>query len=154
MIGVVKANAYGSAVDVIAKKLVSLGIDALAVAYTNEGVALRRAGIQIPVIVFYPQVHNFKKIIEQQLEPALYSKRSWLKFISIVKETRNSNYPIHVKYNTGLNRIGFNPNDIDWVIAELKHSPIQLKSIYSHWVRQKQEDLIKKQILKLTFLKK
>ena len=132
MIGVVKANAYGSAVDVIAKKLVSLGIDALAVAYTNEGVALRRAGIQIPVIVFYPQVHNFKKIIEQQLEPALYSKRSWLKFISIVKETRNSNYPIHVKYNTGLNRIGFNPNDIDWVIAELKHSPIQLKSIYSH----------------------
>ncbi len=132
MIGVVKANAYGSAIDVIANKLVSLGIDALAVAYTKEGVALRRTGIQIPIIVFYPQIHNFKKIIEQQLEPALYSKRSWLEFISIVKEIRNYNYPIHLKYNTGLNRIGFDPNDIDWVIAELKHSPIQLKSIYSH----------------------
>ena len=63
MIGVVKANAYGSAIDVIANKLVSLGIDALAVAYTKEGVALRRTGIQIPIIVFYPQIHNFKKII-------------------------------------------------------------------------------------------
>ncbi len=132
MIGVVKANAYGSAIDVIANKLVSLGIDALAVAYANEGIILRRAGIQVPVIVFYPQVHNFKKIIQQQLEPALYSKRSWLEFIRIVKETQNSNYPIHIKYNTGLNRIGFNPNDIDWIIAELKNSPIQLKSIYSH----------------------
>ena len=91
MIGVVKANAYGSAIDVIANKLVSLGIDALAVAYTNEGITLRRAGIQVPIIVFYPQVHNFKKIIEQQLEPALYSKRSWLEFIRIVKETQNSN---------------------------------------------------------------
>ena len=64
MIGVVKANAYGSAIDVIAIKLVTLGIDALAVAYTNEGVALRKAGIEVPIIVFYPQVHNFKKIIE------------------------------------------------------------------------------------------
>ena len=92
MIGVVKANAYGSAIDVIANKLVSLGIDALAVAYTKEGVALRRTGIQIPIIVFYPQIHNFKKIIEQQLEPALYSKRSWLEFISIVKEIQNLVY--------------------------------------------------------------
>ena len=49
MIGVVKANAYGSAIDVIANKLVSLGIDALAVAYTNEGITLRRAGIQVPL---------------------------------------------------------------------------------------------------------
>jgi len=132
MIGVVKANAYGSAIDIIANKLVSLGIDALAVAYTNEGVALRRAGIQVPIIVFYPQFQNFKEIIEQKLEPALYSKRSWLEFIRIIKETRNSDYPIHVKYNTGLNRIGFNPNDIDWVIVKLKHSPVQLKSIYTH----------------------
>ena len=132
MIGVVKANAYGSAIDVIAIKLVTLGIDALAVAYTNEGIALRKAGIEVPIIVFYPQVYNFKKIIEHKLEPALYSRRSWVEFKKIIKEIRNSNYPVHIKYNTGLNRIGFNPNDIDWVIAELKHTPIQLKSIYSH----------------------
>ena len=132
MIGVVKANAYGSAIDVIAIKLVTLGIDALAVAYTDEGVALRKAGIEVPIIVFYPQVHNFKKIIEYQLEPALYSKRSWVEFKKVIKEIQNSNYPVHIKYNTGLNRIGFNPNDMDWVIAELKHTPIQLKSIYSH----------------------
>jgi len=132
MIGVVKANAYGSAIDVIAIKLVTLGIDALAVAYTYEGVALRKAGIKAPIIVFYPQVQNFKKIIDHQLEPALYSKRSWIEFKKIIKEIRNSNYPVHIKYNTGLNRIGFNPNDINWVLAELKNTPIQLKSIYSH----------------------
>tara|TARA_B100001057_G_scaffold411406_1_gene427021 strand:- start:1259 stop:2347 length:1089 start_codon:yes stop_codon:yes gene_type:complete len=132
MIGVVKANAYGSAIDLIANKLVALGVDALAVAYTNEGAALRKAGIKVPIIIFYPQVHNFKNIIEQKLEPALYSKRSWVEFKKLLKESQSSNYPVHVKYNTGLNRIGFDPKEIDWVIAELKHSPIKLKSIYSH----------------------
>ena len=132
MMGVIKANAYGSLIEVIANKLIALGIEALAVAYVSEGVALRKAGIKVPILVFYPQIRNFEKIIKYKLEPAIYSKRSWLEFKKIIGKNRNSNYPIHIKYNTGLNRIGFNPNEINWVITELKHSPIRLKSIYSH----------------------
>ena len=80
MIGVVKANAYGSEVNSIAKKLVALGIDALAVAYTEEGVQLRNQGIKARILVFYPQTENFKLLISANLEPALYSKKSWRAF--------------------------------------------------------------------------
>tara|TARA_B000000532_G_scaffold163226_1_gene131675 strand:- start:51 stop:1139 length:1089 start_codon:yes stop_codon:yes gene_type:complete len=132
MIGVVKANAYGSSINIIAHKLVELGIEALAVAYVDEGIVLKKAGIEVPVLVFYPQVHNFKKVIEYQLEPALYSKRSWLNFKKLVKETQNLDYPVHIKYNTGLNRIGFNPSEIEWVIKEIKENIFHVKSVYSH----------------------
>ena len=92
----------------------------------------KKAGIEVPVLVFYPQVHNFKKVIEYQLEPALYSKRSWLNFKKLVKESQNLDYPVHIKYNTGLNRIGFNPSEIEWVIKEIKENIFHVKSIYSH----------------------
>ena len=71
MLGVVKAFSYGSDSVVIAKKLESLGIDYLAVAYTEEGVKLRENGIKVPILVLHPQPHNFEKIIEHQLEPCL-----------------------------------------------------------------------------------
>jgi alanine racemase len=71
MMGVIKANAYGSLIEVIANKLITLGIEALAVAYVSEGVALRKAGIKVPILVFYPQISNFKKIIKYKLEPAI-----------------------------------------------------------------------------------
>ena len=132
MIGVVKANAYGSALNEVAHKLEALGIEALAVAYTDEGIALRKSGIKIPILVFYPQVDNFRRIIENQLEPALYSKRSWLTFKKLTLEIQKSNYPVHIKYNTGLNRIGFSPEDIDWVIEEINDCNVWVKSIYSH----------------------
>ena len=84
MMGVIKANAYGSLIEVIANKLITLGIEALAVAYVSEGVALRKAGIKVPILVFYPQIRSFEKIIKYKLEPAIYSKRSWLEFKKII----------------------------------------------------------------------
>ena len=80
MIGVIKANAYGGVSGPIAEKLVEMGIEALAVAYTEEGVQLRKLGIKIPLLVFYPQVQNFRTLIHNDLEPVLYSKWSWVKF--------------------------------------------------------------------------
>ena len=71
MIGVIKANAYGGVSGPIAEKLVELGIEALAVAYTEEGVQLRKFGIKIPLLVFYPQVESFRNIILHDLEPVL-----------------------------------------------------------------------------------
>lgn len=139
MIGVVKANAYGSALEVVAQKLVALGIEALAVAYADEGILLRKKGVNIPILVFYPQVQNFKKIIEYDLEPALYNRRSWLEFKKIVVETKQTHYPIHIKYNTGLNRLGFNFQETEWLIEEIKNSPFQVKSIYSHLAASEEE---------------
>ena len=73
LLGVVKANAYGSDLVVIAKKLEELRIDYLAVAYVNEGVRLRTAGIKTPILVFIPQVEDIDDIIKYQLQPSIYS---------------------------------------------------------------------------------
>ena len=132
MIGVIKANAYGAAGGAIAEKLVELGTEALAVAYTEEGIQLRKLGIKAPLLVFYPQEERFKDIIRHELEPVIYSKRSWKKFKAAVKEEKKSAYPIHIKYNTGLNRVGFHPDEGDWVLEELKTSFFKVKSIYTH----------------------
>jgi alanine racemase len=132
MIGVVKANAYGSLSGLIAKKLVDLGVEALAVAYTQEAVELREYGIEIPLMVFYPQVEGFRDIILHNIEPVLYSKRSWKKFKEALSEEKKSAYPIHIKYNTGLNRIGFHPREAGWVMEQLDDSSFNVKSVYSH----------------------
>ena len=132
IIGVVKANAYGSLSGLIAKKLVDLGVEALAVAYTQEALELREDGIEIPSIVFYPQVGSFRDIILNNIEPVLYSKRSWEKFKEVLSEEKKMPYPIHIKYNTGLNRIGFHPDEAVWVLEQLEDSSFNVKSVYSH----------------------
>ncbi len=132
MIGVVKANAYGSLSGLIAKKLVDLGVEALAVAYTQEALELREDGIEIPLIVFYPQVGSFRDIILNNIEPVLYSKRSWEKFKEVLSEEKKMPYPIHIKYNTGLNRIGFHPDEAVWVLEQLEDFSFNVKSVYSH----------------------
>jgi alanine racemase len=132
MIGVVKANAYGNLSGLIAKKLVDLGVEALAVAYTQEALELREYGIEIPLMVFYPQVESFRDIILHNIEPVLYSKRSWEKFKEALSQEKKSAYPIHIKYNTGLNRIGFHPNDANWIMEQLDDSSFNVKSVYSH----------------------
>jgi alanine racemase len=132
IIGVIKANAYGSASGAIAEKLISLGVEALAVAYASEGIELRQLGIKAPILVFYPQVDCFKEIIDHNLEPVLYSKRSWEKWVAESRKTKKSILPIHIKYNTGLNRIGFQPDEVHWVLEQLKNSTFEVKSVYTH----------------------
>jgi len=143
MLGVVKAFSYGSDSVVIAKKLESLGIDYLAVAYTEEGVKLRENGIKVPILVLHPQPHNFEKIIEHQLEPGLYSLRVLNLFLDTVKTTGNKNYPIHIKYNSGLNRLGFKQEDIEILEEKLDTSIIKVTSIFSHLAAS--EDLNEKE---------
>ena len=76
MIGVIKANAYGGVYGPIAEKLVEMGIEALAVAYTEEGVQLRKLGIKIPILVFYPQVQNFRTLIQKWFQDYMEKDRS------------------------------------------------------------------------------
>lgn len=132
IIGVVKANAYGLGAVPIAKKLCDLGVDWLAVAYAQEGIALREAGIQHPILVFYPQYENLPLLVEHELEPAMYSREILSAFEKVVLEKKRTHYPIHLKCNTGLNRIGLSPQETIELGEELKNRPFKIQSVYSH----------------------
>lgn len=132
LIGVVKANAYGLGSVPIAKKLVEEGVSYLAVAYSSEGVELRKAGLQCPILVFYPQPAHFSALVQHCLEPVLYSRYSWEQFNLNLQRQQITSYPVHLKFNTGLNRIGFPLTDLPWIISALDKAPFDLQSVYSH----------------------
>ncbi len=130
---VVKASGYGSDALAIARKLVSLGVDALAVAYASEGIALRKGGITCPILVLHPQEGNFEEILTHDLEPSLYSQRILKDFHRVAGKNKRKGYPVHLKFNTGLNRLGFRPDDIAFIQDEITDSPVlQVKGILSH----------------------
>ncbi len=132
MMSVVKADAYGHGATTIAKHLINLGTDWLAVAYAQEGVSLRKAGIKCPIIVFYPQYESIDTIIEHKLEPALYSSSFLTAFAKALGKYKQNLYPVHLKCNTGLNRIGLSDEDLDHFLSKKHDYPFQLKSVYSH----------------------
>ncbi len=143
ILAVVKAFAYGSHPETIANYLQGLDVDYFAVAYVSEGVALRDAGIIKPVLVLHPQAVNFKTLIERCLEPSLYSTKILNEFIAAASEEKQSNYPVHIKFNTGLNRLGFGESDIDHIISKLKETnSVFAKSLFSHLAAS--EDLSEK----------
>lgn len=142
-LAVVKAFAYGSHADTVANYLQDLDVDYFAVAYVSEGVDLRDAGIVKPILVLHPQVINFKTLIERCLEPSLYNAKILNEFITVASEEEQTNYPVHIKFNTGLNRLGFGENEVDDIISKLKTTnSIVAKSVFSHLVAS--EDLSEK----------
>jgi len=133
MMAVVKAFGYGSNAVVIAKHLQRIGIDYFAVAYTAEGIELRDAGIQKPILVLHPQPVNFHKLIQYQLQPSLYSSRILADFEQTLEKANQKNYPVHLKFNSGLNRIGFGEDEVDSLITKLsKTSRLRITSLFSH----------------------
>jgi alanine racemase len=132
-LAVVKAFAYGSDSVEIAKHLEKLNIDYFAVAYVKEGVALRDAGVKTPILVLHPQSINFKTLIERCLEPSIYSAHVLDEFIKITEAQSQKDYPVHIKFNTGLNRLGFEENEIDSIVSKIKSTTsIKVKSLFSH----------------------
>src|SRR5680860_912647 len=130
---VVKAYGYGSESAEIAKKLIELGVDYFSVAYTEGGIALRDAGITAPILVLHPQSTNFEAIIERCLEPSIYSEFVLREFIKTAEKLGQKEYPIHLKLNTGLNRLGFDENELDLVFDYLsKTKSVKVKGVFSH----------------------
>lgn len=130
---VVKAFAYGSDACEIANYLQTLNVNYFAVAFVHEGVALRNAGITKPILVLHPQAANFNELIYYCLEPNLYNAKIFNEFINIASAEKLTNYPIHIKFNTGLNRLGFSENDIDFIVKKLAETTaVNVKSIFSH----------------------
>ncbi|MCJ7467921.1 MAG: alanine racemase [Maribacter sp.] len=132
-LAVVKAFAYGSDASKIARKLESLGVDYFAVAYVKEGVALREAGITKPILVLHPQAVNFDTLIERCLEPSIYSPKILREFLEAARRHKQKGYPIHIKFNTGLNRLGFGENDVAYIMEQIRgRNEVKVASIFSH----------------------
>ena len=117
----------------IAKYLQKIGVDYFAVAYISEGIALRQAGVKTPILVLHPQENNLELAIEYCLEPSLYTLKILQTFTDLAQQHNQKNYPVHIKFNTGLNRLGFESYELDLVVEQLsKTSALKVKSVFSH----------------------
>ncbi|GIM53047.1 hypothetical protein CAPN004_20770 [Capnocytophaga cynodegmi] len=131
---VVKAFSYGNNHCEIAKYLEKKDLaDYFAVAYASEGVELRKSGVTKPILVLHPQVTHFQEIVTYELEPTLYSYRTLDMFLSFAMDNNLDSYPVHIKCNTGMNRLGFLPQQIENVCQILSDKKqIRVRTAYSH----------------------
>jgi alanine racemase len=133
IMGMVKAYSYGSGSFEVAKLLQDAGVDYLAVAYTDEGIALRQKGISTPIMVINPDERAFDTMLDYQLEPEIYSFAMLQAFAKACKNSGNNNRGIHIEFDTGMHRLGFDPSETEQLNLELKKYPfIEVKSIFSH----------------------
>lgn len=132
VMAMVKAYSYGSGGYEIANLLQFHGIDYLSVAYADEGVELRKSGIQVPIMVMNPEEQSLDKMLEYNLEPEIYSFR----VLHLLKERmidRLAPVYVHIKLDTGMHRLGFEEKDMDRLIRELKAmSGLRIASVFSH----------------------
>ena len=133
MMVMVKAFGYGNGGFEIAKLLSHHKVDYLGVAFADEGIALKNAGIDLPIMVLNPESTSFLAIIQHQLEPEIYSLKGLNAFLKIAEQKKLKNFPIHIKLDTGMHRLGFQENNLPELIAKLKdNNTVLVKSILSH----------------------
>ncbi len=140
IMAMVKAFSYGTGTFEIANLLQHEGVDYLAVAYTDEGVELRRAGVKLPIMVMNTNAVEFDKLVEFNLEPELYSFSILKLFKEYLEIRKIQAFPIHLKLDTGMHRLGFMDSDMDQLCAELSTCyPFKMKSVFSHLVGSESE---------------
>ncbi|MDN3675634.1 bifunctional UDP-N-acetylmuramoyl-tripeptide:D-alanyl-D-alanine ligase/alanine racemase [Flavobacterium branchiarum] len=140
MMVMVKAYSYGNGGLEIAKLLEHHKVDYLGVAFADEGIVLKNGGIKLPIMVLNPETTTFSAIIQHQLEPEIYSLKGLNAFLKIAKEKKLHHFPIHIKLDTGMHRLGFEANTLDELIATLKgNSTVEVKSILSHLATSDEE---------------
>lgn len=132
----VKAMGYGGGGSELAKTLQHIGVNYLAVAYADEGVELRQSQISLPIMVMSPEVDALEDIINYNLEPEIYSFKTLSEFIHKLDHLGISEpYPVHIKIDTGMRRLGFEEAGIEKLISELRKSPqVKVQSVFSHLV--------------------
>ena len=136
MVCMIKASAYGAGAVEVAKTLSDCGVDYLAVAVADEGVALRLAGIKSPIIVMNPEPSAFSTLFAYGLEPEVYSFELFDRLSEFAEMAGVEQFGIHLKFDTGMTRFGFNPeSDVPLLIAKLKESSrLQARSAFTHFV--------------------
>ena len=136
MVCMVKADAYGAGAVEVAKILQDHRVDYLAVAVADEGVALRNAGITSNIMIMNPEMSTFRTLFQYNLEPEVYSFRLLDALIHAAKKECITNFPIHIKLDTGMHRMGFDPvKDMPELIKRLKEQNAVIpRSVFSHFV--------------------
>jgi len=132
IMAMVKAFAYGSGGAEIASILQFNNVAYLGVAYVDEGVELRKAGITLPIMVMNADESSFSAIIDYNLEPVIYSFQFLNRFDNYIKGEGLPSYPIHIEIETGMNRLGFAINKIDELGEYLNQSSLKVVSVFSH----------------------
>jgi len=152
IMAMVKAFSYGSGTFEVANMLQYNKVDYLAVAYVDEGVALRQGGITLPIMILNPEVSAFDKLDEFKLEPVIYSFGLFDDFIGYVQSRGLLKYPIHLKIDTGMHRLGFEDFEVETLCDLLEENNyVRVKSIFSHLVASESaqhDEFTLKQILK------
>ena len=142
LVCMVKADAYGAGAVEVAKTLQDHRVDYLAVAVADEGVTLRRHGITQNIMIMNPEMTAFKTMFDYDLEPEVYSFRLMDALIHAAEQQGITGWPVHIKLDTGMHRLGFDPEkDIDEVIRRLKsQNAIIPRSVFSHFVGSDSDD--------------
>jgi len=129
----VKAFSYGTGSFEIANVMQHAGVDYLAVAYADEGVALRQEGIRLPVMVMNTEQGGFDNLLKYNLEPELYSIKITEAFLRYLKGVGRENYPVHIKLDTGMHRLGFQMQNVEELCLLLSQSVgVKIVTVFSH----------------------
>lgn len=136
MVCMVKAGGYGNGSIEVARTLQDLGVDYLAVAVADEGVELRKAGITAGILIMNPEMSVFPTLFKYRLEPEIYNFRLLDALIAAARQEGELDFPVHIKLDTGMCRLGFHPEkDLDALIARLhQQQAVRPRSIFSHFV--------------------
>ena len=133
VIAMVKASGYGAGSYEIAKTLQDCGASYVAVAVLDEGIDLRRAGITMPIMVFNPKVENYKEMFRYNLEPEIYSLDMLKDVIREASKCGVTKYPVHIKLDTGMHRLGFVEDELNALMDLLcSQDFVMAKSVFSH----------------------
>jgi len=133
VMAMVKAFSYGSGSYEVAYALQYAGVDYLTVAYTDEGIALRKAGISLPIMVMSPDSGSFDRMIAWKLEPEIFNLRSLELFTRMAQTMQVREYPIHIKLDTGMHRLGFMVHELPDLFTELAQNEyVKVASVFSH----------------------
>ncbi len=130
----VKAFGYGAGSYEIAKTLQERGADYLAVAVADEGAELRKAGITMPIIVMNPEMSSFRTLFSYRLEPEIYSFKLLNALLAEGEKLGVSSYPVHIKIDTGMHRLGFTEEQIDELSVQLQSQIVLMaRSVFTHF---------------------
>lgn len=135
LMAMVKAGGYGSGDAEVARTLQDNGVEYLAVAFANEGVAIREAGVNLPVMVLNCPPESFATLEQHLLEPELFSLQHLQQFIAFARRLGLQHYPVHIKVDTGMHRLGFDTADLDQLAESLRNEQtVQVRTVFTHLV--------------------
>lgn len=152
LMAMVKAFSYGSGSYEIANLLQFHKVDYLAVAYADEGVELRKAGITLPIMIMNPEETSFDTLVQFDLQPDLYSFEMLDLLDNFLHKEGLQQFPVHIEIETGMNRLGFDASTVEQLAEKLKNSCCKVQSVFSHLVASedpRQDDFTREQVNKL-----